>query len=327
MFDKLRDIIYFDNIENTDKKSIAIIGYGWAGRSFYDNIDKNKFDIDIYEKNSYFLNTHKMKFILDNNNKVIINNNLEPKEAKTINYNNKTINYKKYDILILSQGSIVNDFNIKGVKENCYFLKTYDDYLKLQNKLKTLNKNAKILIIGAGAAGIEFGSNLSNYYDNITIIDAYDILNGFTNITKDYIKLKHNYMNLITNEKIMEVKENNEIFTDKRNLVFDLIIYTGGVKPSIDTKDTKINNTDIYLLGDLNKNGPPTAQKAVQEGKFLARKLNNNLDNNFVYNFVYKDKGKLLHLKNEIIYEKNKTVLIFPLWTESIFDFIIKYFS
>jgi NADH dehydrogenase FAD-containing subunit len=321
-FDKLRDLFDFTNFndKDIDKKKIGVIGYGWAGRSFCNNIDRTKFDIDIYEKNDYFLNTHKMKFILDSNNKIIINNNLERREAKNINYNNKTINGNKYDIIILSSGSVINDFNIKGVKENCYFLKTYDDYLKLQNKLKTLHKNNKILIIGGGPTGIELGSNLSKHFDNITIIDAFDILNGYTNTTKDYIKLKHNYINFITNEKIIEVNKKEKKFsvnTNKRELDFDLIIYTGGVKSSIDN----INISDVYKLGDLNNNGPLTAQKAKQEGKFLAYNLNNNLNQNF----IYKENGKLLHLKNEIIFERNKTVLIFPQWMEFIFDLFIDY--
>ncbi len=324
-FDKLRDLFDFNNFDdnNIDKKRIAVIGYGWGGRSFCKNINKNKFEIEIYEKNNYFLNTHKMKFILDDNNKVIIDNNLVPKEATAINFNNKLINNRKYDIIVVSAGSVINDYNIKGVKENCYFLKTYDDYIKLQNKVKLSNKNDKILIIGGGPTGIELASNLSKEFTNITIIDAFDILPGFTTVTRDYIKKKHNYVNYITNEKITEVINNNNNFiikTIKRDLEFDIVIYTGGVKPSMNNIN---NNNNIYIIGDLNNNGPPTAQKANQEGKLLAHNLNNNLSEKF----VYKEMGKILHLNNEIILEKNKNVLIFPKWTTFIFDLIIEYFN
>lgn len=75
----------------------------------------------------------------------------------------------KYDILVLALGSITNDFGIPGVKEHCVFL---DDrrgadrfqqlFLKYLLQMENQEKHRKlaIVIIGAGATGVELAAEL-----------------------------------------------------------------------------------------------------------------------------------------------------------------------
>lgn len=77
-----------------------------------------------------------------------------------------------YDILIIAVGSTANDFNVPGVKKNCFFLDNREQAdLFQQNFLKNLmqaqNQQAplrpgqlSIAIVGAGATGVELAAEL-----------------------------------------------------------------------------------------------------------------------------------------------------------------------
>jgi NADH dehydrogenase len=78
----------------------------------------------------------------------------------------------RYDTLVMSVGSVSNTFNIKGVAEHCMFLDTTAQAFKFQKQLvesyikshvgenKAGNKPLSIVIIGAGATGIELSAQL-----------------------------------------------------------------------------------------------------------------------------------------------------------------------
>jgi NADH dehydrogenase FAD-containing subunit len=110
------------------RKKVVVVGYGWAGKSFCDNIDKQKYNVTIISKTDYMLNTPKLKDSLNYfDQKLLIQpeyKNIEfiNDECKDIDQiklniktNNKTIDF---DYLIVSVGSDTNDFGVKGVKEN-----------------------------------------------------------------------------------------------------------------------------------------------------------------------------------------------------------------
>jgi NADH dehydrogenase len=77
-----------------------------------------------------------------------------------------------YDTLVMSVGSISNTFNIKGVAEHCLFLDTTAQAFKFQKQLvesyikshagknHAKDKTLSIVIIGAGATGVELSAQL-----------------------------------------------------------------------------------------------------------------------------------------------------------------------
>ncbi len=326
---QLEWLMHHDEPLNKKKENIAIIGYGWAGKTLYENLDKHKFDVKVYEKNDYFLHSENLKFVLDNHKPIIEKHQLKKEEATYINYLNKSVNLQNFDKIIIASGSTNNFYNIPGVNENCYFLKTYDDYIRLQEKLKSLNENDEIIIIGGGATGIELGSNLSKKFKNIKIIEARDILTNFSQATKDYIKKNHNYLNLCINHQVVKVDKipivENDVYevtikdnnNNNKYLESKIVIYVAGIQAI--HKNILSDNKNIFAIGDCNNNGPLSAQKAKQEGVHLANCLNKN---NYT-DFKYTDNGKLLHLKNEIIYDKNNSSYILPKFFEYIIDLFI----
>ncbi len=82
----------------------------------------------------------------------------------------------RYDYLVLAFGAVSNDFGISGVKENCMFLDNRDQADRFRQKLlnnclrvsRALNADpntkvdVKVVIVGAGATGVELAAELFN---------------------------------------------------------------------------------------------------------------------------------------------------------------------
>lgn len=97
-----------------------------------------------------------------------------------------------YDYLVMALGSVSNDFNTAGVKENCIFLDSPAQAYRFRNKLlncflriQRLPKagdEIRIAIIGAGATGVELSAELHHaaaefhYY-------------GFNAVSRDHLKV------------------------------------------------------------------------------------------------------------------------------------------
>lgn len=75
-----------------------------------------------------------------------------------------------YDYLVIALGSMSNDFNTAGVKDNCLFLdsptQAHKFHTKLLNKFLRIQRmpgtddNVRIAIVGAGATGVELSAEL-----------------------------------------------------------------------------------------------------------------------------------------------------------------------
>lgn len=102
-----------------------------------------------------------------------------------------------YDYLVIALGSISNDFNTSGVKDNCLFLdspsQAHKFHTKLLNKFLRIQRvtgaddNVRIAIVGAGATGVELSAELhhavheihnygfnavSNEHLHVTLVEA-----------------------------------------------------------------------------------------------------------------------------------------------------------
>ena len=176
---KLISISVFDKFDKFDKlyngqqkPNVVVLGNGYSGHNFSTNLDTNKYNLTIVDKNDYFLETHKMSSKYNPVNKVKIpNSNFINGEVTSINTQNKSIIINNrlitYDYLVFALGSQVNTFNIPGVSSYCYFYKTIYDIEKIA-KLK----NETINIIGGGAVGVELAYKLLDTNENIQIIEA-----------------------------------------------------------------------------------------------------------------------------------------------------------
>lgn len=101
----------------------------------------------------------------------------------------RTLNY---DYLVLAIGSMCNDFNTKGVKENCIFLDSPDQAHRFHKELlnqflqhgvnKDKQAKVNIAIVGAGATGVELSAELHNTASQLS---SY----GFTNVNQESLNV------------------------------------------------------------------------------------------------------------------------------------------
>jgi NADH dehydrogenase FAD-containing subunit len=356
IYDRLFQVFNFTN-EVQPKKNVVVVGYGWGGRAFCNNIDTKKYNVTVVSKTPYMLNTPKLKNSIDNqeDNLTLFNKNNKinfikeectniDKEQNIIKTNSDNI---KFDYLVVAVGSEVNDFGVNGVKENCYFLKTMDDLNDLKkslesNKYKNNNspyygpEDLRIVVLGGGPTGIELAFELSKKHKDITIVEGMKtILPIFSEESVKKVKedLEKNNIKLMLDNVVKKI-EPTVINTNNNSIPYDLAIWTCGIKPNsfikkltnekfVVDKHLKFSN-NIYAIGDIvasKELGPPTGQNAKNQGKYLANYFNNNFHGN---EYNYEEKGKLIHSKENIILETKYGVFRLPNFTNFMFDYMIE---
>lgn len=165
----------------------------------------------------------------------------------------------KYDTLVMSVGSISNTFGIKGVEEHCMFIDTIKQAYRFQKQLvesyylkSYANQNQpgekplSIVIIGAGATGVELSAELHQVTKllatyglegsinvNITIIEAANQLlpalpDRLSQATQQQlIKLG---INLKLGRRVTEVTETAVYTHDGEVFEADLKVWAAGIK-------------------------------------------------------------------------------------------------
>jgi len=343
------------------KQTICVIGSGWGSSSFIKNIDTDKYEVILVSKNENFIYTPLLPYsifrninlkcnITDINEKItyVKNNvsNVDFNNNKILLDNMKEINY---DIVVFSHGAIVNTFNIDGVDKYCQMLKSCEDIDYIQYKMRNVKENANIVVIGCGPTGVEtIGYLMDQQKFNIFAIDALDKpISMYPIESIDYLLdcWKNKHITSYFNAPVTKIT-NKTIITPNNEINYDMAIWCGGIKPNILTNkilssigiinspgipvnkflQIKKNDgtciTNSYAIGDCSLGfGPPTAQKASQQGYYLASKFNNNHDDKFIYQnkgqIVYIGDSKsmytnhYLNLNGRISYFLNKCIMIY----------------
>ena len=346
------------NIINNRKK-IIVVGSGWGASSFLKNLNIKylPYEIIIISPTSNFLytpllinsifNPININFPIlnlcttQNKNIIYIQNKIssidfEKSEVYLDSDNKSNLSIIKYDYLILSHGSEVNTFNISGVNEYCYSIKTQEDVISIQKNIEKLlskessinNLPKNIAIIGTNLSGVELSGYLIDYLKSKKIYEKYKInaidglkapiIQSNKNIQKYILNYwKKNNINIYMNEFVKHV-DNKKIYTTNETIPYDIAFWCGGIKSSELSK--KINKSlgvncshgipvnkylqvfnvkqkNVYAIGDCSYNKlPPCAQVASQEGKYVASLFNNNFNFDKVDSFKYYHKGQISYI-------------------------------
>lgn len=201
------------------------------------------------KKHNFNFKLGKLKNI-DKKNKQITLSEIRDKKRNILIQEEKI----KFDILVLAIGSITNDFEIKGVSENCFFLNNIKQANLLYRKMLNLfiykknKEKIKITIVGGGPTGVELSSEIFNmlqkleYYKfknlskkniSITLIEGEKrILPGISKkISKTiYKKLKKIGVSIKTKTFIKYVNQNKLETQSKEIIDSNIIIWTAGIK-------------------------------------------------------------------------------------------------
>ncbi len=218
--------------------------------------------------------------------------------SPTLNDNGEELIPKRtfsYDTLVMSVGSVSNTFNIKGVAEHCMFLDTTSQAFKFQKQLvesyikshvgesKAGNKPLSIVIIGAGATGVELSAQLHEVTDllavygldessnvKLTIIEAATQLLPalpikLANATQQ--QLTKLGIDLKLGRRVVEVTKEGVSTHDGEMIEADLKVWAAGIKAPdwmkeldglatnninqlIVDQTLKTNDDDIFAMGD-----------------------------------------------------------------------------
>lgn len=154
-----------------------------------------------------------------------------------------------YEFLVLALGSETNYFNVPGLEENAFPLKTFSDAVRLRNKVAELVKGSghlRIVIGGGGATGVELAAEFINYICvlkerrganqtcnvEVMIVEAApEILAGFEQWLVRGARRRLEGLGIsIKNSCTITSVDQDRITTTTGAVSYDLLVWTGGVR-------------------------------------------------------------------------------------------------
>jgi nitrite reductase (NADH) large subunit len=160
----------------------------------------------------------------------------------------------EYDKLLIASGASPLIPSIVGIdKEGVFFFNRLEDVRKLS---KQLPNTKNIIIIGAGAIGIEVAIALNKLGRNVLMIELLDQIlpQMLDRELAEYFerKLSSSGIKLLLGKVVSEITGNNKvrgIIVEDKEIEGDLILVTTGVKPNVDflqCSNVKVN-TGIWV--------------------------------------------------------------------------------
>lgn len=229
----------------------------------------------------------------------------------------------RFDYLVMALGTEVNYFDIPGLQENSLALKSFADAVQIRDAVWNLiegasrDKRFNIVIGGGGSTGVELAGELKSWFCqlsdakttlcniNLQLIQAAPtLLPGFHPKVIDKVTRRLNSIGveILTGEGITKVEKGQISLASGRQVGYDILIWTGGVKasglvgtlpvkkepkgrPEVNeamsclpqTPDLKLYGK-IYAVGDSicvyepvsGKPIPQLAEAAIEQGKVAA---------------------------------------------------------
>ena len=240
----------------------------------------------------------------------------------------KTLSYSQ---LVLATGSQPDDFGTPGVKEHALHFHALEDLPILKKRVQNLQKQASstgaLVIVGAGATGVELACKLSDMLDGSATIHLVELGENVLprsrafNREQAQLALSKRRVKLHLNTRVISVSETAVQLTQNQSsqsLNHDGLIWTAGTKPVLPTLiplptlkhgllsvgDGLQLTTDpnVVVLGDIAHSQddqnpwPRSAQAALQQGAAAARTIQAIRANAAVPKFQFKDLGEMLSL-------------------------------
>ena len=331
---------------NSYRPKVLVVGYGYGSSAFVERLDHTKYNTTILSDSPNRLN---QPFLIQNIGKQQQQQQQQQQSrlykyppyriqfredtCVTIDQVSQTVHGKQktypYDYLILAAGSEVNDFNVKGVKDHCLFLKTKRGLDLVNERLDQTESTSSVIVLGAGPTGIELACKMRSLNYPVTIVEASSaILPGFSDAFRDRVmSVLHNKDIQLRLDMPVSSIDSTAIQSAKTNQTLsyqptDLLLWTCGVKPTALGLPFKPNqhlrvSPSIYVLGDVSRQGPPTAQNAKQQGQYLADVFNFGKPEPY----QYKELGKVLDTTDGYLIEFKGFVFYVPYFLRPLVDF------
>lgn len=210
-----------------------------------------------------------------------------------------------YDYLVLSAGSEPNFFNVKPT-ENTLTFKTLDDVFEVKERIKEIFKtkakrdDVNIVVVGGGATGCSLATKLQKHvhewakregHPQKTLKFKLVAGGGVLKTLPLWIQrsaekvLKDLDIEIINGCYVESMDEKGCMLDDGVFMNADLLVWAGGVKPNhnFGKKTSRRLRADgeknVFMIGDIvhpdsrSFAGPPTAQSAIRQGKYVANAI------------------------------------------------------
>lgn len=235
-----------------------------------------------------------------------------------------------YDTLICAYGATTNFYRTDG-REHAFTLKTWNDLIRLEDRVAALAKRAsplRIAIIGGGATGIEAACALDMRLEalgrdpasrTITVFQAGpQILPGFLPKTVDRTRayFLHRSMEIRLGTPVQRLTERGLVTQAGEAIDADLVLWAAGVQPNridgdrITDAATSEPTTDytlrlqphLFAGGDMinlkcgQRPVPKNAQIALKMGALIAKNVVQERDGRPLAAFRYRSPGVMLWL-------------------------------
>ena len=210
------------------------VSYANCGLPYYiGGVIKDERDLTVQTKESL-----KEKFNIDaRTNSEVIKIDRENKEVVVKNLLTEEVYHESYDKLVISTGADPIIPNIKGIyNDRIFTLKNVSDAEKMHKYISENNPKSAV-VIGGGFIGLETMENLSALGIETTLIEATDQV--LPQLDKDFANILHkeiirNGVNLVLNDKVVEIKEDNTLYVYTTNNVYeaDFVVLAVGVTPN-----------------------------------------------------------------------------------------------
>lgn len=180
------------------KPKVVVVGCGWAGFRFAQDIDKSKYDVSLVSPRNHFLFTPLLPSTavgtlefrcIQEPVRTIPGLTYAQAYCNEIDYKSKKLHCAEvfknsafamdYDYLVLAPGSETNTFNVPGVEGNprVFFLKQLDQARLIRNKLiesferagmssvgpEERSRLLTFMVVGGGPTNVEFASELYDF--------------------------------------------------------------------------------------------------------------------------------------------------------------------
>lgn len=238
----------------------------------------------IADKNHFHFELGRLKSIDRHNKTILIHNPDEVDKPVEL--------ILSYDVLILSIGSVTNNFNTPGSKEYCYYLDFESQaqrvhrvlFEKLINNHYEINSGPiKVAIIGGGATGVELAAELRTSLSQlsaliskkfvpkeiaiITIIEAAPRIlsplpENVSTVTQS--QLADMGIDILADTRVIEVKKDGILTHENKFISADMIIWAAGIKGQTGAKE--LTDFKFNPIGQIKVK--PTLQTTVDDSIF-----------------------------------------------------------
>lgn len=326
---------------------VVVLGGGFAGvfaaKKILKKTKRFEVHVTLIDKNSYHLFTPSLYEVATAEeprsnicipfHEILKGAEIIKDEVQRIEIDRKKVHLKsqkiEYDYLIIALGSESAYYGIPGLEENSIAFKTLNEACLIRNTIKTKYQEKKklgqalaIAVVGGGPTGVELSTELSKLKERlggnieINIFQGGNILLKRVNSKVSEIagkRLEKAGVNVNLNSRLKKVSANSLQFDNGKIYPFDVLIWTGGVKPNsiVQNSGLPVNEEgrldvdeflrvkgygNIFAIGDIAGETPEVAQVAHEEGTDAGENIVRTIRGEKLITHKYKLLGYLIPL-------------------------------